>query len=156
MTCSLLKYELLHSVGYGALETAFLSGSTSAQCRQPSASPLGLIARIRLWLRLIWGAQDISASPLYIRPYLAPNRTKARLNRRTMPLARQGGMLEFIIYRSRGRAAYLRFIYDRQLTGRVRWCFTNWNWRWAARICFSHCGHHQHAQAFCNAPLFPD
>lgn len=156
MLPSLLKYELLNSACFAAVETAFAANQADGGERL-SNSHLGFIARIRIWLRMIWGQEGAAQAELISYTAApAPNRAAVRLARRPLSLSRQGGEFSIFLWRAFGRARYLRYLYDETLTPRVRWCFTKWNWKWAGRLCFVSCGYIPHVDIGCHAPLFPD
>ena len=133
-----------------------------ASLTPPIATVRVFFARAVLWvclrLRLLCGGAAVSlALPDAPLPRSVPvGRAALRVSQRALPLARRGSPLAGIIYRRRGRAHYLRHIYDYGLAGRVRWCFTAWNWRWAKRHFFKRCRDFKQAIAKCHAPLFPD
>ncbi len=136
MTFAPFKTELLSRVSHDALNLCFWSRPNPA-CHETTYDKhaLGLLGRIRLWLRLLWGRGQLKAAYPYThrRPL---NRADARIKKRSLPVARQGNPIAVMLSRVIGRARYLRFIYDECLTGRARWCFSDWNWKWAKRICF--------------------
>lgn len=146
-----LKPHLLHSASYVVLDMSVCVCPSETHAE----STASLITRIRIWLS-IWGGPSARVTSVSYGPRPAPNRTKARLQKRRLPMARRASALGGILYRFQGRARYLRFLYDEQLTGRERWCFTKWNWSWLGRLCFLTCEYIRDAEAFCNAPLFPD
>ncbi|WP_371397050.1 hypothetical protein [Fretibacter rubidus] len=116
-----------------------------------------LFARMALWVRLLCGGVGVEPNTVYpLRRYVPSGRAALRVSRRTLPPARRGSELNAIIYRVKGRASYLRHIYDYGLTGRVRWCFTPWNWKWASRFYFMHCVETADITRVCQAPLHPD
>lgn len=121
-----------------------------------ACSALVFLRRVHLWLRLLWGRGAVVAAPCCVPAASMPNRAAARLEQRSLPAARQGCALDGMLYRAHGRAYYLRWIYDYGLSGRVRWCFMDWNWRWPVRLVFKDCGPIHSASAICHAPLSPD
>lgn len=147
-----LRCELMCGVSCVVLDASLSVYIASKQ----EASPVNLLARIRIWFRLMWGGGCVGVEPVTMQPRPAVNRSKARLARRPMPLARCMDALTFIICRHHGRSHYLRWIYDYQLTWRVRWCFTLWNWSWSPRLCFVSSTDFSVIGDFCHAPLFPD
>ena len=129
MTPAPFKSQLLSRASARALTVCLRSRRTPAS----DTPALGFIARIRLWLCLLWGGSKASAIyRVENRPSL--NRAAARLKKRGLPLARGGNPIAAVLRRVMGRARYLRFIYDECLTGRVRWCFSGWNWKWPKRV----------------------
>jgi len=104
---------------------------------------LGFLARLRIWLRLIFGGVTDDRFCLCAEccETVAPlNRTLRRRRRRALPLARRADRLADVIHRRFGHARYLQWLYNRTLTSRFRWCFTAWNWSWRPRsafLCFS-------------------
>lgn len=136
MTSLPFASELCDSVSYDALEASLVAASLAAAICVATPVYVSWIARIQIWLRLIWGQGWTESQAVPVARALPLNRARARLERRRLPLARQGDDLSRIIYRVLGRAKYLSWIYDYKLTGRVRWCFSDWNWKWAKRITF--------------------
>jgi len=144
----------LKSVSYGALSLALSR-------REPElpVAALGLLARIGVWLRLIF--DDVFAKPIAIcvdtHASAAPlNRTLRRRKRRSLPLARRADRLAEVILRRFGYGRYLEWIYNRTLTPRVRWCFFSWNWAWSPRRWFLGCEEVLKTALLCHAPLRPD
>lgn len=124
-----LYSELLCSASGAALEACLLSPPLV----DDTPDPHGVLARIWLWLRVLWRGADaqVTAFPVAL---ARPNRAEKRLYARPVPLPRRPNPLSLILYRHVSRARYLRFVFDEGLTGRVRWCFTAWNWKWAKRM----------------------
>ena len=152
----------------GASHSALAGAVLAARPNPEGLHALSLLARIGLWLRLLWGAGERAGKSEIIQSeaiiYAAPpapsraqqRRARHRNTRGRAKLSRQGCELAPLIYRVSGRARYERFLYDMGADCRVKWCFSDWNWRWPSRLCF--CA----ADIFCAprdaAPLtlFPD
>ena len=138
MPVSPLKQRLFYWAAPRAIDAVLALNVGDDISLSPLKAPLSLLARIRMWLRLIWGGGSVETESVHNVPVVAANRAEARIYGRKMPLARREDPLALVFYRRVGRARFLRYIYDGSLTGRVRWCFTRWNWKWEKRICFKH------------------
>jgi hypothetical protein len=136
MPVSPLKKRLFYWTASRAIDAVLALNVVDDISLSPLKTPLGFLARIRMWLRLIWGGGVVATKSVLAVPVVAANRAEARIYGRKMPLARREDPLALVFYRRVGRARFLRYIYDGSLTGRVRWCFTRWNWKWKKRICF--------------------
>ena len=134
MPVSPLKQRLFYWTSSLAIDAVLAIGVVEDIALSPLKTPLSLLARIRLWLRLIWGGGVVETETVPDVPVVAANRAEARIYGRKMPLARREDPLALVFYRRVGRARFLRYIYDGSLTSRVRWCFTRWNWKWCARV----------------------
>ena len=152
LTSALLSTVSMRALHYG------LSAAVISQRAETDAA-LGLLGRVKLWLGLIFSgfhAGQMQALPAAAQRPARPNRHKARLRQRELPLARKGDLLAHHIFRRYGRACFLNWIYNRSLTPRCRWCFTAWNWAWQPRSAFLSCGAIFTAALYCAAPLRPD
>ncbi len=138
MPVSPLRQRLFYWTSSRAIDAVLAINVVDDIALSPLKTPLSLLARIRLWLRLIWGGGVVETESVHNVQVVAANRAEARIYQRKMPLARREDLLALVFYRRVGRARFLRYIYDGSLTGRVRWCFTRWNWKWEKRICFKH------------------
>ena len=125
---------------------------------EPEAA-IGFLGRVKLWLRIIFngfGIGQMQVKSTAAQPRNVPNRHKARLRKRALPLARKGDSLAHHMMRRYGRARFLNWIYNRTLTPRVRWCFTAWNWAWQPRMSFAGCDIQYCCDAICSVILSPD
>jgi len=137
-------YSLASGVSHSALAGAVLAARPNPE----GSHALSLLMRIGLWLRLLWDAGEragkseiIQSEAIIFAAPPAPNRAQQRRARHRntrgrAKLSRQGCELAPLIYRVSGRARYERFLFDMGADCRVKWCFSDWNWRWAPRLCF--------------------
>lgn len=132
--------------GVSPIAIQAIIGTQVKSCEQSGVSDmpqrrnnlLVLMARIKMWFCLIWNTSAVRAAARPVHETVL-NRAESRIKRRCVPIARRPSPLASILYRSFGRARYLRFLYDETLTGRVRWCFTKWNWKWCTRVYLKEC-----------------
>ena len=129
MTDAAFYSQLLCSASSAAVEACWLS----LPFEDSRPAPMGFLARAWTWLRLLWTGGAAQAEGVVRARVPARRRALIRRARRRLPLSRRANPLAFVLARRFGRARYLRFLYDESLTGRVRWCFTAWNWKWAPR-----------------------
>lgn len=128
----------------------------------------GFLARLRLWLILIWDGicgQEICVQAGPDIPYSSCNRHDTRVLRRNLPMGRLISPLAFHILRVRGRKAFLQWQYNRSLFSRAARCEFGTHWRWTHRIVtalslLAHDGPMRRkavaAGENCAAPLRPD
>ena len=160
MTNVVFHSWLLCSASSAAMNTCLLSLPVGLD-RSP---PLGFLARAWMWLRLIWTGGRAETIFTNRAPRQRKNRAVVRRSRRRVPLSRRANPLAFVLARRFGRARFLRFLYDETLTGRVRWCFTAWNWKWPPRVSCTvnlnarRAKHGKWTPMFCGTPitLHPD
>ena len=98
--------------------------------------PFSLLARIKLWLSLVFGfgAECYDTKPAQV--CKASNRTLARRSSK-IPMARRADRLALHMLRRYGLKRCQQWLYNRTLTGRVGWCFGRFSWRGVSRRVFS-------------------
>jgi len=162
MTRFSLTSLLLRTVSHGAQEhylhsrlLAFEIDAAYINSAVYPSSKIGFMARIWMWLQLLWGQYDLVFKSNYAICGAAPNRHYARKRRRKLPAARQATAISLMILRQKGLKKCQQWLYNRTLVGRVRWCFTG-QWRWASRQNLSSCMGLSLGVSHCGAPLCPD
>ena len=157
MRRALYKDYLLQSVSFGAMGGMLRLGPTSPFELGAMPAAHGFLARVRLWLQLIFGrGEAITARRVTRVTAPPPNRHKARLRRRKLPLPRRPDALAHHFLRRYGYTRFRCWIYNRTLTSRIAWCFRDWNWLWEPRGHFARCEDMPQVEAQCGAPLCPD
>ena len=126
-------------------------------CGEYHGSAAGVLARIRLWLRLLWGGREAVFTSAHVRYDAPSNRQFARRRRnQNLPTVRRADALAYHILRRQGLKRCQQWLYNHTLTGRVRWCFKKDNWRFASRRNFADCVIASPLSSACSAPLRPD
>lgn len=152
MRHALFKHYLLSGASFGAVDVAL-----GASRPKHDDAPQSFLARVRLWLQLIFGgSESVAIRHVTCVTSPPPNRHKARLRRRKLPLQRRPCALSHHFLHRYGYTRFREWIYNRTLTPRVRWCFQDWNWRWAPSESFADCAEMFQIEAICAAPLHPD
>lgn len=158
-----LKSILKDSVSHGAQEFSLhpylfsfhLAEPAEDFCNQPSAT-MSFLERIRMWLRLLWGDKQAVFEVASVRYDVPLNRYFMRRRSAKIPAARQGDALGYHILCRYGLKRLQEWLYNRTLTGRVRWCFRPRKWRWLALLNCAVLRCIISAAAYCGAPLRPD
>jgi len=159
MRHALFKHILLSGVSFGAVDITLAAALKRGPAPLHIRSAHGFLARVGVWLLLIFGGgsgrEVATHHVIYIAP-TSPNRHKARLRRRKLPMPRRPDLLAQHFLRRYGRLRYLEWIYNRTLAPRIAWCFRDWNWRWAPRESFVACAGDAQLTMDCAAPIWPD
>ena len=168
MTRSAARHILLNSGSHGAQEYrlfprfyAFeLEGYDELQSGSVAQDGLlGFLARLRLWLRLLFPIFQADQTRLYtVRALnsLGRNRRSYRQDRHERPLAYRTYVLGHILLRRYGCARFVQWLCKFTLWSRLERCFLPRRRFWDARRCFADCAAHWHQQLRCSAPFSPD
>lgn len=158
-----LKAVLTIAVSHGAQEFcrrpflyAFELEAGYENGAELNESALGFLARVRLWLSLLWGGRGAVFSAGCQSYNITYNRRMLRRERHKLPAARQADALAYHILCRKGLKACQQWLYNRGLIGRVRWCFRKDHWRAASRRCFANGLGEALTHILCAAPLSPD
>ena len=150
-----LKQSFLCGVSLAAVHVASSVSPVREAVSSVEYGSSSFLARIGLWLRLIFGGfreqemtSCIAASPREIKP------NRAQLRKRAP--ARQADGFGYHIMRRYGYAACLEWVYNRTLKARIVWCFKDWMWRHMPRELYAGCSDEYQMAAACSASLWPD
>ena len=155
--------RLNEHVSYGALEYtlhpfiyAFQLDSNYEDSIEYFGSALGFLARVKLWLKLLWERWNSEGNMPRVAHSYQPNRKNLRRNRRRNGRAAQACPLGYLILRRKGLKACRDWMYNYSRSGRVHWCFKHHRWHYQARRSFANCAGGHLTAVLCNASLRPD
>lgn len=117
---------------------------------------LGLLARIRLWFKALWGSAHSTETVYTVFTDIPLNRYYKR--RRNSRPSKQGRVnpLTLLMLRHRGLTACQQWLYRYSVAGRVRWCFHHLDPIFGNRRAIAYSESDFAIAAICNAPLSPD
>jgi len=157
MTRPTLTSILLRSVSCKALDSGVSSLEFLSPDVERSEAGLGFLARIRLWLRLVFGGVFGSAVTVHALPSEPRlNRRGERRAKRKFALAHSTFALGHILLRDYGYSRFLQWLCDFTLLSRIERCFLSRRRFWMARKGVSACEEVAKINVICGAPLCPD
>ena len=117
---------------------------------------LSFLARVRLWLQLLWGGSSSAFDPQCVHYHMTDNRHRVRKRQRKACSRRQACLLGYHIYRRKGLKACREWLYKYSLTWRLGWCLRRHRERGAGYRPIAQKAKFGFAFMLCGAPLKPD
>ena len=152
------RANLLCTVSRGVLVVSYAYSDVDETPLSPFHRVMPFLERMRLWLQLLLGGLRgrADAMPIAESEGIAINRARLRRKKHAASRGPNAALLGYNIYRWRGMAASVQWLYNYTLLGRVVRCFRDGLWRSLPRRVFAHCGVLFTSQTYCAAILSPD